>query len=400
MRRRFWLSRRSHDELLATSRRRFQDAAVANTHDGLDAASRGLCVFLCSRGYVSLRGEGRQYVGEVEGVDWTRADAAGRPSVLVETTEEYEARAAEQVPSGGTNPPRGRQDADAVVEDRQQREYEATRRLRILDMAASVAYAEILRGLNQNLLVDPADGTLSDEERQRVEDTVSSSVRRLLSSNATASFTVDRSVDFISTRTITGQLRISDPTATLRLEVRRPDMRSMPVAANTTLQPGQLIYATSDGTVTATPSRHLPIAGRLVSYSPGGSCVVALDGGGAVTMQVDAAATAADMAAELQRHGVDAVATSGNVVSTMFQIDADEDVRFVEAGAAFGQGLLSLTRQIGTAGSATYNVNGHSVEFPTSLTYSDNVAEFAGTLPWSHISVAAMGRRRATVSTL
>lgn len=334
MRRRFWLSRRCLHEVARS--------------DG-----RGLCVFLCSRGYVSTRGDGgRQYVGEMEGVDWTRADDEGRPSVVVETTEAYEARASERVPSGGTSPVRGRQDADAVVEERQQREYEAVRQHRILSAASSAAYDEILRSLNDNLLVDPRNGTIATIDRQRIENDIASSVRRCLSDSARVSVEIDRSADLATTGTLSAQLRISDPAATLRLEVRQPDDEEVsiaadelrqrfnangfltstqfrqaygvPVATDAVNQPGQLVYATSDGTVTAAASSHLPVAGTVLSFDASTNRArVLLDGDGRIAVEMGVAATAQNV--------VDAVAES-------------PARSFIEAGAALGQGLLRLGR--------------------------------------------------------
>lgn len=292
MRRRFWLSSSSIDALLTTSRRRFNDAAVAGTRGGLAAAARGLCVFLCSRGWVSLRGDGgRQYVGEIEEIEWPHSEA---PIVVsVETTPEYEARASERVPIktgvrrgrmdpvAENNPLRGRQDADAVEEERRQRR-------------EAVGYTSAGYGM----------------------------------------------------------ARIHAETA----------QRMWPVAASDTVQPGQLVYATSDGTVTATPSRHLPIAGTLLSYDgEGGRCVVAVGGGGSITMQLDATATASDAAAALRQAGVDAVAT-GSAISTMLQSeDMEADPAyvsparcFIEFGAAFGQGLF---RGMRTAAETTHHVD-------------------------------------------
>ncbi len=74
------------------------------------------------------------------------------------------------------------------------------------------------------------------------------------------------------------------------------------------MQPSQTVYVTDNGTVTAIPSPHSPVVGTFVRMN-GDSAVVALDGGGAVTMQVGRTATAGDVAAT-RRAGIDAVATS------------------------------------------------------------------------------------------
>jgi len=67
------------------------------------------------------------------------------------------------------------------------------------------------------------------------------------------------------------------------------------------MQPSQTVYVTDNGTVTAIPSPHSPVVGTFVRMN-GDSAVVALDGGGAVTMQVGRMATA--------RNVVEAVASS------------------------------------------------------------------------------------------
>jgi len=58
------------------------------------------------------------------------------------------------------------------------------------------------------------------------------------------------------------------------------------------MRPGQTVYATDNGTVTAIPNQpYNPVAGTFVRMN-GDNAVVALDGGGAVTMQVGSTATA------------------------------------------------------------------------------------------------------------
>jgi len=74
--------------------------------------------------------------------------------------------------------------------------------------------------------------------------------------------------------------------------------QAMGLRSATTLQPGQLVYATSDSTVSATASRHSPVVGTFVRME-GNNAVVAL-GGGAVTMQVGNTATAQDVVAAMQ----------------------------------------------------------------------------------------------------
>ncbi len=85
-------------------------------------------------------------------------------------------------------------------------------------------------------------------------------------------------------------------------------------ASNQIIQPGQFVYATSDGTVTATPSRHSPVVGTFVRME-GNNAVVALHGGGAVTMQVSNTATASDVAAAAQQANIAAVAMQFTAIS-------------------------------------------------------------------------------------
>lgn len=67
------------------------------------------------------------------------------------------------------------------------------------------------------------------------------------------------------------------------------------------MRPGQTVYATDNGTVTATSSPHSPVVGTFVRMD-GDNAVVALDSGGAVTMQIGSAATA--------QNAVEAIASS------------------------------------------------------------------------------------------
>lgn len=263
MRRRFWLSRRSAE--VGVGR-------VAVTVERLQQHLMGRDVYLSSRGYVSTDSHGwRRHVGFVGGV--AAAEAGEHWVVEVETTEEYEVRQHEVV--GGVTT--GRQDLDAVVEEREQ---------------------ELRRRFN-------AQGFLTSTQLRQAYN--------------------------------------------------------VPVDANATLQPGQIVYATSDGTVSATPSRHSPVVGTFLRME-GNNAVVALDGGGAVTMQVDSTATAQNVVAAVQ----------ASPAASMLQAAVD-------AGRSLYAGFRDALIRVGEAASAREDAYRQF----TALSYTDRteIAEVRGTSP-------------------
>ena len=152
--------------------------------------------------------------------------------------------------------------------------------------------------------------------------------------------------------------------------------QAMGLRSSTTLQPGQIVYATDNGTVTATPSQHSPVVGTFVR-AEGNNAVVALHGGG--TAQVGSTATARDVA---QRTGIDAVATTPR---SLFQTAASSVSTFVDVV----RGAAQMTMSSQTAQSIVSAINASPVAMQisdrqfTAISYTDRteVAEVRSTSP-------------------
>lgn len=103
---------------------------------------------------------------------------------------------------------------------------------RTADVVAAVAYDEILRNLNANLLVDPTTGFLAEVELQRIEQQVESRVRRELMGGARQHISgvrcvLDRGTDFQGTGAITGDLRIVGRTPATSITLRLGYVRTL-----------------------------------------------------------------------------------------------------------------------------------------------------------------------------
>lgn len=84
---------------------------------------------------------------------------------------------------------------------------------RTADVVAAVAYDEIIRNVNANMLVDPATGQLAEVEVQRIESNVTDAVRRQVMGGARQHISgvrtvIDRGTNFQATGEITGRVSI------------------------------------------------------------------------------------------------------------------------------------------------------------------------------------------------
>lgn len=87
---------------------------------------------------------------------------------------------------------------------------------RIANVAAALAYDEGLRFLNDNLIIDPVTGELSEIECQKLESQIGGRLRKKLVGSdrgrqhcSVVSFTVARGEDFASNGTVTGSVNIT-----------------------------------------------------------------------------------------------------------------------------------------------------------------------------------------------
>lgn len=96
---------------------------------------------------------------------------------------------------------------------------------RTADAVAAVAYDEIIRNLNANLLVDPRTGQLAEVEMKRIESQVEGRVRRDIMGGARQHIsgvrcTLDRGTNFQTTGRLTGDLRIVGRTPATEIVLR------------------------------------------------------------------------------------------------------------------------------------------------------------------------------------
>ena len=98
---------------------------------------------------------------------------------------------------------------------------------RVANVAAALAYDEVLRFLNANLLADPKTGQLAEAECQKLESQVGNRLRKKLVANdrgrqhvSGLTFTIDRGADYISSGQVTGVTRIVPRTPATRFIVK------------------------------------------------------------------------------------------------------------------------------------------------------------------------------------
>lgn len=103
---------------------------------------------------------------------------------------------------------------------------------RTADVVAAVAYDEILRNLNANLLVDTKTGQLAEVEMQRIENNVTDRVRREVMGGARQHISgvlcvLDRGTNFQATGEISGDVRIVGRTAATSIKLRLGYVRTI-----------------------------------------------------------------------------------------------------------------------------------------------------------------------------
>jgi Protein of unknown function (DUF2586) len=84
---------------------------------------------------------------------------------------------------------------------------------RTADVAAAVAYDEILRYLNANELTDPATGEMAEIALQKLENNIAKAVRRVLMNGqrqhvSAVACVLDRNTNFAQSGTVSGELKI------------------------------------------------------------------------------------------------------------------------------------------------------------------------------------------------
>lgn len=103
---------------------------------------------------------------------------------------------------------------------------------RTADAVAAVAYDEIIRNLNANMLVDPTTGQLAEVEVKRIESQVEGRVRRDIMGGARQHISgvrcvIDRGTNFQTTGSITGELRIVGRTPATSIVLRLGYVRTL-----------------------------------------------------------------------------------------------------------------------------------------------------------------------------
>lgn len=103
---------------------------------------------------------------------------------------------------------------------------------RTADVTAAVAYDEVIKNLNANLLVNPATGQLAEIEVQRIEANVTDRIRRELMGGARQHISgvrcvIDRNTNFQATGLISGQVSIVGRSPATRIDIRLGYVRSL-----------------------------------------------------------------------------------------------------------------------------------------------------------------------------
>jgi hypothetical protein len=103
---------------------------------------------------------------------------------------------------------------------------------RTADVTAAVAYDEVIKNLNANLLVNPATGQLAEIEVQRIEANVTDRIRRELMGGARQHISgvrcvIDRGTNFQATGLISGQVSIVGRSPATRIDIRLGYVRSL-----------------------------------------------------------------------------------------------------------------------------------------------------------------------------
>lgn len=103
---------------------------------------------------------------------------------------------------------------------------------RTADAVAAVAYDEIIRNLNANMLVDPNTGQLAEIEVKRIESQVEGRVQRDIMGGARQHISgvrcvIDRGTNFQTTGRITGELRIVGRTPAVEIVLRLGYVRTL-----------------------------------------------------------------------------------------------------------------------------------------------------------------------------
>lgn len=103
---------------------------------------------------------------------------------------------------------------------------------RTANAVAAVAYDEVLKNVNANLLVDPRTGQLAEVELQRIESNVTTAVRTIIMGGARQHISgvqcvLDRGTNFQATGEITGDLRIVGRTPATSITLRLGYVRSI-----------------------------------------------------------------------------------------------------------------------------------------------------------------------------
>jgi hypothetical protein len=103
---------------------------------------------------------------------------------------------------------------------------------RTLDVVAAVAYDEIIKNVNANLLVDPRTGQLAEIEAQRLESNVSDRIRREVMGGARQHISavqtvIDRGTNFQATGAITGQVSVVGRTPSTSITLRLGYVRTL-----------------------------------------------------------------------------------------------------------------------------------------------------------------------------
>mgnify|MGYP006052771369 FL=1 len=103
---------------------------------------------------------------------------------------------------------------------------------RTLDVVAAVAYDEIIKNVNANLLTDPRTGQLAEIEAQRLESNVSDRIRREVMGGARQHISavqtvIDRGTNFQATGAITGQVSVVGRTPATSITLRLGYVRTL-----------------------------------------------------------------------------------------------------------------------------------------------------------------------------
>ena len=103
---------------------------------------------------------------------------------------------------------------------------------RTIDVVAAVAYDEIVKNINSNLLTDPRTGQLAEIEAQRIEANVSDRIRREVMGGARQHISavqcvIDRGTNFQATGMITGQISVVGRTPATTITMRLGYVRTL-----------------------------------------------------------------------------------------------------------------------------------------------------------------------------